>query len=160
MLKDLDYTRTFHLRVDASKVGIGAALLQEDPVTSVLHRVAYYSAKLQPHQVAYFTIEKEGLAIVMALKKFECYLLHHPEVVQVYSDHNPLAFIQGAKFQNQRILRWTLFLQPFNLNIHHIRGVDNIIADALSRAPPHRALTSSSPDDEDLQPGELFQPRI
>ncbi len=30
-------------------------------------------------------------------------------------------------------MRWSLFLQTFELDIWHIRGKDNVIADALSR---------------------------
>lgn len=135
VLRAPDYTQPFFLQVDASGVGVGAALLQRDASSGVLHPVAYYSAKLKSHQLAYSTIEKEGLALVSALKKFECYLLHHPDLIQVYSDHNPLVFIDKAKLQNQRILRWALLLQSYNLKVNHIRGVDNIIEDALSRSP-------------------------
>ena len=36
---------------------------------------------------------------------------------------------------NQRLMRWALFLQPYNLDIRHIKGTHNVMADALSRAP-------------------------
>ena len=31
-------------------------------------------------------------------------------------------------------------LQPYRLTIHHVRGCENVVADALSRGPPHEAL--------------------
>ncbi len=40
---------------------------------------------------------------------------------------------QRMKNNNQRLMRWSLFLQTFELDIRHIRGKDNVIADALSR---------------------------
>ena len=39
------------------------------------------------------------------------------------------------KHKNQRLLRWSLLLQEYNIRIYHIRGRDNVMADALSRAP-------------------------
>ena len=71
----------------------------------------------------------------MALKRFECYLLHHPEVVTVHSDHNPLTFIHQAKLRNQLIMRWALLLQEYYISIKHVRGVDNKLPDCLSRSP-------------------------
>ena len=130
-----DYRLPFHLQVDASGVGIGAVLLQPDTSTGVLHPVAYHSAKLKPHQRGYSTIEKEGLALVSAIQKFDCYLHLAPHTTRVFSDHNPLTFIQSMKNKNQRILRWALYLQPYHLAVQHIKGVDNIFADSLSRAP-------------------------
>ena len=135
VLRTPDFQQPFHLQVDASGVGIGAALLQPDPSTRVLHPVAYHSAKLKSHQIPYSSIEKESLALVSAVKKFECYLHLAPHTTIVFTDHNPLTFINSLKNKNQRILRWALFLQPYNLCIRHIKGVDNIIADSLSRAP-------------------------
>ena len=130
-----NFKRPFHLQIDASGVGVGAVLLQESEITNILHPIAYYSAKLKPHQTGYSTIEKEGLALVLAVERFRCYLQNHPHPILVFSDHNPLVFIQNMKNQNQRVLRWALLLQSYNLKIQHIRGVDNIIADSLSRAP-------------------------
>lgn len=103
--------------------------------TCVLHSTSYYSAKLKSHEAACLTIEKEVLALVKALKKLECYLHHHPEEVTVYSDHNPFTFIQLVRLKSQRVMRWALFLQDYNLVIKHVKGVDNVIADCLSRCP-------------------------
>ena len=130
-----DHSHPFQLQIDASGVGIGAVLLQKDPLSGILHPVAYHSAKLKKHQMNYSTIEKEALALVLALQRFECYLHPSPETIEVYTDHNPLAFLQAMKNKNQRILRWALLTQPFNLQIRHIKGVDNLLADTLSRAP-------------------------
>jgi hypothetical protein len=95
--------------------------------------VCYFSKKLNKHQRNYSTIEKECLALILALQHFEVYIGSAPSPVVVYSDHNPLTFIDKMKNKNQRLLRWSLFLQEYNLNIRHIKGKDNLIADALSR---------------------------
>ena len=52
----------------------------------------------------------------------------------VFSDHSPLTFIHKMKNKNQRIFRWSLLLQEYNLDITHIKGKDNIISDAVSLA--------------------------
>ena len=38
------------------------------------------------------------------------------------------------KNKNQRFVRWSLILQEYNLDIKHIKGKDNVMADALSKA--------------------------
>ena len=114
-------------------VGIGAILLQKDNDTGVLHPVCYYSAKLKPYQRNYSTIELEALSLVMALRKFEVYLHQHPHPIKVFTDHNPITFIKKMAHKNQRILRWALEIQRFNLSLEHIKGKNNVLADPLSR---------------------------
>ena len=94
-----------------------------------------FSKKLNKHKRKYSTIEKECLALILALAHFEVYSSSsavHPIIV--FSDYNPLTFIDKVRCKNQRLLLWSLMLQEFNIEIRHIRGKDNIIADALSRA--------------------------
>ncbi len=95
--------------------------------------VAYYSKKLNRHQQRYSTIEKEGLALVLAIQHFEFYVAGSQKELLVYTDHNPLVFIEKFKGNNQRLFRWSLVLQPYNLVIQHLPGKLNVIADTLSR---------------------------
>jgi len=127
-----DFQKPFILHTDASDLATGAVLLQDDD-QGVLHPVAYHSTKLAKHQLAYSTIEKELLGILNAIKKFECYLYGGAHPIQIFADHNPLTFLEKNKYSNQRLLRWSLSLQPYHLQVKHIKGRDNVVADALSR---------------------------
>ena len=127
-----DFERPFLLAIDASDFGAGAVLLQEDQ-NGIEHPVSYFSHKFDKHQRNYSTSEKETLALVLALQHFDFYLTALPFPIQVYTDHNPLVFLARMKNKNQRLLRWSLSLQVYDLKIYHIRGKDNIVADALSR---------------------------
>ena len=67
-----------------------------------------------------------------ALKKYEHLLFGHE--IFVHSDHNPLAYITSAIPQSAKLIRWALGLAKFNLKLDHIKGVNNVVADFLSRA--------------------------
>ncbi|XP_073672376.1 uncharacterized protein [Paramisgurnus dabryanus] len=123
----------FQLQVDASQVGAGAVLLQKDE-NEVDRPVSYFSRKFNRYQFNYSTIEKEALALIWALQHFEVYVGGGLHPVVVFSDHNPLTFLSSLQNTNQRLMRWALFLQPYNLSIRHIKGSENVMADALSRA--------------------------
>jgi hypothetical protein len=92
-----DFVRPFKLEVDASALGVGAVLLQEDE-RGIDHPVCYFSKKLKRHQLHYSTIEKEALALLLALQHFEVYLGSNPEPTVVFSDHNPLVFLNRMLF--------------------------------------------------------------
>ena len=132
VLVPVDYSREFLLYVDSCEVGAGASLMQED-ADGVEHPVCYYSKKYDRHQRNYAIVEKEALALLLAVKFFDPYFTSSPYPVQVFTDHNSLCFIHRMKNENQRLLRWSLMLQGYNLHINHVKGRDNVIADALSR---------------------------
>ena len=79
------------------------------------------------------TIEKESLALILAIQQFEVYLTSSTSPIVVFSDHNPLSFLHKFTNKNQRLLRWSLLFQEFNPDLRHIKRKDNIIPDALSR---------------------------
>ncbi|TKS65422.1 Retrovirus-related Pol polyprotein from transposon opus [Collichthys lucidus] len=127
-----DFTRPFKLEVDASAIGAGAVLLQ-DGVGDVCHPVCYFSVKFKKHQLNYSTIEKETLAMLLALQHFEVYVGSTSVPVTVYTDHNPLVFLMQMYNSNQRLMRWALQAQRYNIVVRHKRGADNLVADMLSR---------------------------
>ena len=132
VLQAPEMNKPFSLTVDASDNGVGAVLFQPGS-SNVLHPVCYFSYKFKSYQKSYSTVEKEALGIVLALEKFRSYLSCTAYPITVFTDHNPLVFIERVKFKNMRVLRWALALQPFNIKILHIKGKDNVMADALSR---------------------------
>ena len=108
MLKPPDFNKGFILFIDASMLGIGAVLTQIDD-SEVERPVAYFSRKLNQHQIKYSTVEKECLALVLAVEHFAIYLTCGQKVI-VYSDHNPLVFLNKMKEKNKKLLRWNLYL--------------------------------------------------
>ena len=93
----------------------------------------YFSKKLTKCQKNYSTIEKECLALLLALQHFDVYLNVTVHPILVFTDHNPLTFLHKMSNKNQRLTRWSLLLQEYDIVIQHIKGKDNVVADALSR---------------------------
>ena len=129
VLRIPDPQQTFVLRTDASNHGLGAVLLQyhdEYP-----HPVCYASRKLLDREKRYSTIERECLAIVFGIVKFDLYLRGKEFILEI--DHRPLIYLNTFKGRNDRLLRWSLSIQSYSFRIVHISGKDNVGADLLSR---------------------------
>jgi len=97
-------------------------LLQEGD--EVKHPVAFASKNLFPREKNYSTIEREALAIVWGVQKFERYLMGTHFFLE--TDHHPVQFLHQAKFQNSRIMRWSLISQPYRLTVKAIKGSKNV----------------------------------
>ena len=132
VLKSPDYEKPFKLIIDSSDVGTGSVLVQEAS-DGLDHPVSYFSKKFLKYQKNYSVVEKETLGLVLALEHFDVYLGSTPFKIKVYTDHNPLTFLKTMKNKNQRLVRWSLALQEYDLEIQHIPGSENVVADALSR---------------------------
>ena len=130
ILKLPDVKKAFILQTDSSNFGVGAVLLQEGE-DSIKHPVAFASRKLLPREVNYSTIEKECLAIVWAVSKFQQYLYSTEFILE--TDHQPLQYLGASQYQNGRLMRWALALQPHRFVLRSVKGKDNVGADFLSR---------------------------
>ena len=124
-----DFNRPFKVQADASETGVGAALVQD--YDDGRFPVAYASKKLLPKERNYSVIERECLAIVYAVKKFQKYLYGKEFIL--HTDHRPLSYIQRSRMESGRIKRWALFLQNYKFRIEAIKGSENIAADYLSQ---------------------------
>ena len=113
-------------------MGVGASFMQCN-ADGVKGPVYFFSKKLNKCQKGYSTIERR-LFLLLAVKHYDVYLGSSPFSIKVFTDHNPLKFVHKMKTENQRLLRWSLPLQEYDLDVHHVKGSDNVIADALSQA--------------------------
>ena len=68
------------------------------------HPISYFSRKFDEHQRRYSTIIKETLTLLLALKHFDVYQNTTVVPVLVYTDHNPIVFINRIKDKTQRLL--------------------------------------------------------
>ena len=69
--------------------------------------------------------------MVYALDKFHAYLVVSDIII--FTDHSALKYLLTKKNAKARHIRWVLLLQEFNLRIRDKKGVENVVADHLSR---------------------------
>ena len=135
VLRSPDFTQPFILQTDASDRGAGAVLSQCGP-DGEEHPVAYYSRKFLPREERYSTVEKECLAIKLAVTAFRVYLLGRKFNIQ--TDHRSLEWLDKLKESNPRLCRWSLSLQPYVYTVDHRPGKANANADSLSRCTTNK----------------------
>ncbi|KAI5319291.1 hypothetical protein L3X38_038999 [Prunus dulcis] len=103
--------------------------------------------------------EKELLAVVFALEKFQSYLVGAKIIV--YTDHAALKYLLSKKDAKPRLIRWVLLLQQFDLEIKDKKGSENVVADHLSRLIiPAATKAHSLPLSESFPDEPLFAVKI
>lgn len=121
------------LFTDASNTCAGAVLQQK--VNASWQPLSFFSCKFSEAQAKYSAYDRELLAIYMATKHFRHMI--EGQHVTVYTDHKPLVYALHKKSSNAtdtpRRLRHLDFISQFCTSIEHIQGIQNIVADTLSR---------------------------
>ena len=120
------YGKEFVVHTNSSDYQLGGVVSQEH------HPVAFFSRKLTQAQKKYKTTEKELLGIVETIKQFRTIL--YGQKVVVLTDHKNMTY-NTTDHASNRVLRQQLLLKEYGVKIWYIKGVKNVVADALSRLP-------------------------
>jgi hypothetical protein len=160
-LRRFDASLYTEVQCDASLQTMGAVLLQ-GPDPEHLHVLEYASKVLTPAQQNYSNTERELYAIRWAVTdKFRPYL--EGRKFTVATDHQALLHEMQLNQPSRRIVYFKLQLESYNYTLRHIKGKQNLAADALSRVPA-KPTVASHPDQKEhvavLQtPKRIWDPR-
>ena len=138
-LQYFDITKPFTLQVDASKVSLGAVLIQNDS-QGWGKPEAFASKYVTSAETWYANTEHKMLAVVFGCIKFQHYLYGRKIICE--SDHKPLEDIHLKHLSNAspRLQRLLLQIQPYDFSIKYIPGPKIPMADELSRVSPHEKV--------------------
>lgn len=120
-----DFTKPFVVETDASGIGIGAVLSQED------RPIAYISKGLLSKGRVKSMYERELLAIVFAVTKWRHYLTGHQFTIR--TDQKSLRHLLEKRAVTVEQKKWASKLLGLNYTIEYRPGNENRVADALSR---------------------------
>jgi len=100
----------FAVYCDASKLGLGGVLMQDNKV------VAYASKQLRIHERNYPTHDLELAVVVFVLKIWRHYL--YGSRFEVFSDHKSLKYLFDQKELNMRQRRWLQLLKDYDFGLN------------------------------------------
>ncbi|KAL1938571.1 hypothetical protein VTO73DRAFT_11594 [Trametes versicolor] len=134
VLKPIDpaHEDTIWVITDGSVIGVGAVYGQ-GPEWKTCRPAGFMSKKFTSAQRSYRTYEHEALGIIEALMKWEDRLLGRR--FKVATDHEALVKMRQSirDTKSSRLIRWDEYLSRFDFEIVHVEGVENKVADCLSR---------------------------
>lgn len=120
------------IHTDASKVGIGAILMQRVNLDK-LHPIVYYSRQTSSDESKLHSYELETLAVVCALNRFRVYVLG--KTFKVVTDCAAIRSTMIKKDLIPRVARWYILMQEYDFIVEHRDGAKMSHVDALSRNP-------------------------
>ena len=124
----------FRLETDASDYAWGGVLYNKAEYDAQIYRpLLFVSKSFNPTEQRWSTFEKEAAAIVGCLEACDPYVRGRP--IQVKTDHKNL--VAMIKSKNRKVATWASKLSEYDIDIDHVPGEDNIVADFLSRSIHH-----------------------
>jgi len=164
ILQHFDLERPITIETDASDYAIGAICSQPDE-KGILHPVAYYSRKLKDPERNYDIHDKELLAIVDALRKWDTYCKTTGSKITILTDHKNLEYWKTKKDLNLQQTRWGERLANYDFMIKYrpgkLAGKPDIVSRESGDSPGEGDIKHGQNHGRILLPEEAFEaPRI
>lgn len=137
-----DFKKPYILEIDASFSGLGAVLSQDQGNGRVV--LCYASRALRENErnmKNYSSMKLELLALKWAVTEKFRDLLIGAEFT-VFTDNNPLSYINSTAKLGATETRWVAELAQFNFKVKYRSGIANKNADSLSRKTSHTPETA------------------
>ena len=132
ILVHYDDNKPITLETDASDYGIGVVCSQPDH-NGILHPLGFYSRQLKPAELNYDIHDKELLAVVEGLAKWDKHCRTNPGPITILTDHKNLEYWKAKRDLNLRQARWSEKLANYNFVIKYRPGKLCGKPDILSR---------------------------
>jgi hypothetical protein len=126
----------FIVETDACDIGMGAVLMQEG------RPIAFLSKALGEKNKHLSIYEKEFLALILAVDKWRPYLQRAPFIIR--TDHQSLTFLGEQQLHSELQKKAMAKMMGLQFQIVYKKGVENAVADALSRVSYLMALSQVS----------------
>ena len=132
MLAHPSATAPIAITSDASDYAVGA--VYEQWVGGAWQPLAFFSRQLRPNERQYSTFDRELLGLYLTITHFHSLL--EGRHFTAFVDHKPLTFAMAkvAEPWSARQQRHLSYISEFTMDLQHVAGKDNQVADCLSRA--------------------------
>ena len=136
-----DFKKDFYIYTDASDLYYSGVLLQKhDDGKFVI--IDMFSKMFTPSVSRKHITSKEILAIIESIKKWNQYL--YGRKFHISTDAKNIVYlfnrVNKGRSNNAQHFRWVLLLSEYDFDVQHIPGVENKLADFLSRINADKLL--------------------
>ena len=129
ILRYPDPQASYTLYTDTSKYAYAGMLTQHSNGND--QSITYVSGLFCGSQLNWATLTKEAYAIYVSVKKLSFYI--DTAKITVKSDHLPLKKFLEKNTLNSKVNNWTVEFKSQNITFEYIPGIQNTLADTLSR---------------------------
>ena len=158
ILKYPDPQANYTLYTDASKYTYAGILTQHS--NGMDHPITYVSGLFRGSQLNWATLMKEAYTIYMPIKKLSFYI--DTAKITVRSNNLPLKKFLEKNTLNSKVNNWAVELESQNITFEYIPGIQNTLADTLSRLIEMDENIKLQPEEEGKEfgyfPFEELQP--
>ena len=126
-----DPNKPYVFYTDASNNAYSSVLCQSINDDNDIRPVAYFSGTFTAQNKSWCATEREAYAVLKSIQRFNYYIRGTTCILRC--DHKPLEPFLNRGMKIAKLDRWAMLLEEYDITFVHIRGKDNILADAISR---------------------------